>query len=95
MDRILYNHGAVADLSSSVGTSASSLQSIHDDIRHQTEAISEFFQGEAAAAFTENQLMMLSAFQDLIEVMSNHGTTIENVRASAEATDRMMGQGFS
>jgi WXG100 family type VII secretion target len=94
MDRILYDHGAVSGLSSTVGTSASSLQSIHDDIRNQTEAIAEFFQGEGATMFRENQLMMLSAFQDLIQVMSHHGSTIENVRSSAEATDKLIGQGF-
>ena len=95
MDRILYDHGAVNALSSTVGTSAMSLQSIHDDIRNQTEAIAEFFQGVAATAFRENQLMMLSAFQDLIEVMGKHGQTIENVRGSAENTDHLMGQGFA
>jgi len=94
MDRILYDHGAVNALSSTVGTSAMSLQSIHDDIRNQTEAIAEFFQGIAATAFRENQLMMLSALQDLIEVMGKHGHTIESVRGSAENTDHLMGQGF-
>ncbi|CAN5399342.1 N/A [soil metagenome] len=94
MDRILYNHGMVSALSSTVGTSAMSLQSIHDDVRNQTEAIAEFFQGEAATVFRENQMLMLSAFQDLIEVMSKHGQTIETVRNDADTADKTMSNFF-
>lgn len=90
MDQIRYDHGAVSALSSTVGSQASQLQSIHDDIRHQTEAIAEFFEGEAATTFRESQLQMLNGFQGLIEVMSKHGHTIEEVRAAAHGVDLSM-----
>lgn len=87
MDQIRYDHGAVSALSSTVGNQASSLQSIHDDVRNQTEAIAEFFEGEAATTFRESQLQMLNGFQGLIEVMNKHGHTIEEVRAAAHGVD--------
>ena len=90
MDQIKYAHGAVSAPSSTVNSQASQLQSIHADIRNQTEAIAEFFEGEAATTFRESQLMMLQGFQGLIEVMAKHGHTIEEVRASAHGTDLAM-----
>ncbi|MGB3485723.1 MAG: WXG100 family type VII secretion target [Mycobacterium sp.] len=86
-DRILYDHGTVSALSSTVGNQASTLQSIHDDIKNQTDAIAEFFQGQAATSFREQQLLMLNGFQGLIEVMLKHGHTIEEVRSAANAVD--------
>jgi WXG100 family type VII secretion target len=91
---ILYNHGEVASLASDVGASAQTLHGLHDEVKNQTDAIAEFFTGEAASAFRENQLMMLSGLQDLIQVMSSHGQAIGNANDSSISTDHQMAQGF-
>jgi WXG100 family type VII secretion target len=91
---ILYNLGEVAGLADNVGSSAQTLMSLHDEVKNQTDAVAEFFTGTAATAFRENQLMMLSGLQDLIDVMSNHGHAISSAGWSANSTDHQMAQGF-
>lgn len=91
---ILYNHGEVDGLANTVGQSAQTLHGLHDEVKNQTDAIAEFFTGTAAAAFRENQLLMLSGFQDLIEVMATHGQAISSANMSSISTDQQMAQGF-
>lgn len=92
--QILYNHGEVDALAQGVNSSAQMLHSIHDDVKNQTDAVAAFFTGEAATAFRQNQLLMLSGFQDLIQVMASHGNAIHGANTSAAATDQLMAQGF-
>lgn len=90
-DSITYNHGGVADFASDVGARSAQLAEIHDDVLQRTNAVAEFFQGTAATAFHEAQLLMLQGLQGLIETMNRHGQTISSVNASAHQTDVMMG----
>jgi WXG100 family type VII secretion target len=87
---ITYVHGEVDTLAANVGNYASVIHSHHEDMRNQTDAIAEFFAGDAATGFREAQLLMLSGLQDLIEVMSNHGQAIGNANMSAMNTDHMI-----
>lgn len=91
---ILYHHGEVAGLASDVGASAQTLLGLHDEVKNQTDAVAEFFTGEAASAFRENQLLMLNGLQDLIQVMSSHGHAIGGANDSSISTDHQMAQGF-
>lgn len=84
---ITYNHAGVSDLADQVGQRAAHLMEMHDDVQRRTNAVAEFFQGEAGKGFHEAQTMMLSGFEDLIAVVSRHGSTIEAVRASAHSAD--------
>lgn len=93
-DNITYNHGAVSDFASDVGSRSAQLMEIHDDILHRTNAIADFFQGAAAGSFHEAQLQMLQGLQGLIETMNRHGQTIGSVNESAHQTDMMMGNLF-
>lgn len=86
-DTITYNHAGVSELADTVGQRAGQLMHMHDDIEQRTNAVAEFFQGDAATSFHEAQTMMLSGFRDLIDIVSRHGSTIEMVRAQAAATD--------
>jgi WXG100 family type VII secretion target len=92
---ITYNHGGVADFASEVGTRAAQLMEIHDDIAQRTNAIADFFQGEAATAFHDAQMQMLKGLEGLIQTVSNHGQVINQTNDSAHQTDILMGQGFS
>jgi WXG100 family type VII secretion target len=94
MDQITYNHGMVSELASDVGQRAAQLMEMHDDIQQRTNAIAEFFEGKAGTAFHEAQMQMLQGFQSLIQTVSRHGTTIQNVNEGAAMTDSMMAQGF-
>jgi WXG100 family type VII secretion target len=89
-DSILYNHGEVDALANSVGGSAQVLSSIHDEIKNQTDVIAAFFSGEAHTGFHESQTLMLSGFQDLIQVMLQHGHTIGDANMTAHSTDMQM-----
>jgi len=91
---ITYNHGAVADFASDVGTRAAQLLEIHDDIQQRTNAIADFFEGQAATGFHEAQMQMLHGFEGLIQTVSQHGSTIQSVNEHAAMTDSMMAQGF-
>jgi WXG100 family type VII secretion target len=93
-DNITYNHGAVSDFASDVGSRSAQLMEIHDDILHRTNAIADFFQGSAATTFHEAQLQMLQGLQGLIHTMNQHGQTIGSVNESAHQTDMMMGNLF-
>jgi WXG100 family type VII secretion target len=84
---IQYDHGAVNDLGSGVGQQAATLMGLHDDIKHQTDQVGGFFQGQAHQAFYEAQIQMLKGFEGLIETVMQHGQTIHSVNASAHATD--------
>ncbi|MGH3958664.1 WXG100 family type VII secretion target [Mycobacterium sp.] len=84
---IQYDHGVVDDLGSGVGNQAAILLEHHDDIKHRTDQIAGFFQGQAHAAFYEAQIQMLRGFEGLIETVAQHGQTIHTVNASAHATD--------
>ncbi|MGH3968938.1 MAG: WXG100 family type VII secretion target [Mycobacterium sp.] len=84
---IQYDHGVVDDLASGVGQNAATLMEHHEDIRHRTDQIASFFQGQAHAAFYEAQIQMLRGFEGLIETVAQHGQTINTVNASAHATD--------
>jgi WXG100 family type VII secretion target len=94
MDQITYNHGMVSDLASGVGQNAAQLMEMHDDIQQRTNAIADFFEGQAGTAFHEAQMQMLRGFQGLIQTVSQHGTTIQNVNEGAAQTDALMAQGF-
>jgi WXG100 family type VII secretion target len=91
---ITYNHGGVADFASDVGARSAQLMQIHDDIAQRTNAIADFFQGAAAAAFHESQMQMLGGLKGLIHTMNKHGQTISSVNESAHQTDLMMGNLF-
>lgn len=91
---ITYNHGGVADFASDVGARSAQLMEIHDDIRHRTNAIADFFEGSAATSFHQAQTQMLHGLQGLIETMTQHGMTISAVNDSAHQTDVMMGNLF-
>jgi uncharacterized protein YukE len=93
-DNITYNHGAVADFASDVGSRAAQLMEIHDDIQQRTNAIADFFQGSAAASFHEAQMQMLNGLQGLIQTVSRHGQTISSVNEGAHATDMQMSNLF-
>ena len=41
----------------------------HDDIKHRTDQIAGYFQGQAHAAFYEAQIQMLKGFEGLIETV--------------------------
>ncbi|MFY9764005.1 MAG: WXG100 family type VII secretion target [Mycobacterium sp.] len=84
---IQYDHGVVDDLGSGVGNQAAILMEHHDDIKHRTDQIGGFFQGQAHAAFYEAQIQMLRGFEGLIETVAQHGQMIKTVNASAHATD--------
>ena len=94
MDQITYNHGMVSELASDVGQRAAQLMEMHDDVQQRTNAIAEFFEGKAGTAFHEAQMQMLLGFQSLIQTVSRHGTTIQNVNEGAAMTDSLMAQGF-
>lgn len=94
MSNITYNHGAVADFASDVGTRAAQLMEIHDDIQQRTNAIADFFQGSAAASFREAQAQMLHGLQGLIQTVNRHGQTIGSVNEGARATDLSMSNLF-
>lgn len=91
---ITYNHGAVADFASDVGARAAQLMDIHDDVQQRTNAIVEFFEGNAAAGFREAQSQMLRGLQGLIQTVSRHGQTISSVNEGAHATDLSMSNLF-
>ncbi|MCW1960432.1 MAG: WXG100 family type VII secretion target [Mycobacterium sp.] len=93
-DNITYNHGAVADFASDVGSRAAQLMEIHDDIQQRTNAIADFFQGSAASSFHEAQMQMLHGLQGLIQTVSRHGQTISSVNEGAHATDMQMSNLF-
>lgn len=93
-DNITYNHGAVADFASDVGSRAAQLMEIHDDIQQRTNAIADFFQGSAAASFHEAQMQMLNGLQGLIHTVNQHGQTISSVNESAHSTDMQMSNLF-
>ena len=93
-ENITYNHGAVADFASDVGTRSAQLMEIHDDIQQRTNAIADFFQGSAAASFHEAQMQMLHGLQGLIQTMNQHGQTISNVNEGAHQTDMTMSSLF-
>lgn len=93
-DNITYNHGAVADFASEVGSRSAQLMEIHDDVSQRTNAIADFFQGTAAGAFHDAQVQMLHGLQGLIDTMNRHGQTIGSVNDSAHQTDIMMGNLF-
>jgi uncharacterized protein YukE len=84
---IQYDHGVVDDLGSGIGNQAAILMEHHDDIKHRTDQIANFFQGQAHAAFYEAQIHMLRGFEGLIQTVSQHGATVKTVNASAHATD--------
>ncbi len=93
-DNITYNHGAVADFASDVGSRSAQLLEIHGDVQQRTNALADYFQGAAAAAFHQAQMQMLQGLQGLIDTMSRHGRTIGEVNDGAHQTDLMMGNLF-
>lgn len=93
-DHITYNHGAVADLTSSVVQSASQLSEIHDDIAQLTQALAEYFMGRGATAFFEAQAQALSGLDGLIQTVDRHGVTVGHVHQNAISTDALTEQGF-
>jgi uncharacterized protein YukE len=87
MGNIQYDHGAVADLASGVGNNAAILMEHHDDIKHRTDQVAGFFQGQAHTAFHEAQIQMLRGLEGLIETVAQHGQTINTVHNNAISTD--------
>jgi uncharacterized protein YukE len=87
MTEIVYNHGAVTGLASDVASQAGQLMEIHQDVHQLTQALADFFLGHGATAFFDAQRQMLSGLEDLIQIVSQHSHTINNVDANALATD--------
>lgn len=94
-DMITYNHGAVADLASNVGSSAGQLAEIHADIAQLTQALAEYFMGRGATSFFDAQQQALHGLEGLIQTVSQHGQTVTDVHQNAMNTDAMISQGFS
>lgn len=93
--QITYNHGAVADLASNVGSSARQLAEIHADVAQLTQALSEYFMGRGATSFFDAQQQALHGLEGLIQTVAQHGQTVTDVHQSAINTDALIGQGFS
>lgn len=93
--QITYNHGAVADLASTVGSSAGQLAEIHADIAQRTQALAEYFMGRGATSFFDAQQQALHGLDGLIQTVSRHGQTVTDVHESAMSTDALISQGFS
>ncbi len=91
---ITYVHGAIADLSSTVGNTAAQLMAIHDDVLNKTQALQDFFRGEAGTAFNARQIQILQGLQGLIEVVTTHGSKIMESTQLAHALDVNIGAGF-
>ncbi|AQT82224.1 hypothetical protein B1R94_27710 [Mycolicibacterium litorale] len=85
---ITYNHGAVSELAGDVGARAAQLMDIHDDLVRRTNAVADFFQGEAATAFNDAQMQMLKGLESLIETVARHGSVINNALEDAISTDQ-------
>jgi WXG100 family type VII secretion target len=92
--QITYNHGAVADLASNVGSSAGQLAEIHGDIAQLTQALAEYFMGRGATSFFDAQQQALHGLEGLIQTVSRHGQTVTDVHHNAINTDTLIGQGF-
>jgi uncharacterized protein YukE len=93
-DQITYNHAAVSGLSGDIATQAAQLMEIHDDVLHITQSLAEFFQGHGATAFFDAQQQMLHGLQDMIQTVSLHGHTVNNVHDAAIAADHNIGAFF-
>lgn len=93
--QITYNHGAVADLAGSVGSSASQLAEIHADIAQLTQALAEYFMGRGASSFFDAQQQALHGLEGLIQTVGRHGQTVTDVHQSAMNTDALISQGFT
>jgi len=91
---ITYVHGGVADLSSQVGTTAARLMEIHDDVLNKTQALQEFFEGEAGTAFHARQVQILKGLDALIQTVMTHGSKIMESSELAHALDVNIGAGF-
>lgn len=94
-DHIVYNHGAVMGFAGEVGSQAAQLMEIHSDVQHITQALGDFFQGHGATAFFDAQQQMLHGLEDLIQTVSRHAHTVQNVDEMARATDSQMGNLFT
>jgi WXG100 family type VII secretion target len=92
--QITYNHGAVADLASNVGTTAGQLAEIHADIAQRTQALAEYFMGRGASTFFDAQAQALHGLEGLIQTVSRHGQTVTDVHGSAINTDAQTSQFF-
>jgi uncharacterized protein YukE len=91
---ITYVHGAIGDLSAQVGTTAARLMEIHDDVLNKTQALQEFFEGEAGTAFNARQIQILKGLDGLIQVVMTHGSKIGESSELAHALDVNIGAGF-
>ncbi|WP_445162884.1 WXG100 family type VII secretion target [Mycobacterium sp. Dal123C01] len=90
-EQIVYNHAAVSGLTGDIATQAAQLMEIHDDVLHITQSLAEFFQGHGATAFFDAQQQMLHGLQDMIQTVSLHGHTVNNVHDNAINTDSQIG----
>jgi uncharacterized protein YukE len=91
---ITYVHGAIADLSSTVGNTAAQLMEIHDDVLSKTQALQDFFKGEAGTAFNARQTQILKGLDGLIQTVMTHGSKIMESTELAHALDVNIGAGF-
>lgn len=91
---ITYVHGGVADLAHSVGTTASQLMEIHDQVLDSTTKLQPFFEGEAGTAFTARQMQILRGLNALIETVTTHGSKIMESTELAHALDVNIAGGF-
>ena len=94
-DHIVYNHVAVIGFASEIGAQAAQLMEIHADVLHMTQALGDFFQGHGATAFFDAQQQMLHGLEGLIQTVSLHGHTVDNVHQDAIAADHQMGTFFA
>lgn len=94
-DNITYAFGGIADFASGVGTRAAQLMEIHDDIVQRTNAIADFFRGEAATAFHDAQMQMLRGLEGLTQTVSQHAHVVNQTAENAQVTDNLMSQGFT
>lgn len=90
MGDITYNPGVVGQFATDVGTTASQLSEIHQDVAQKTGALSEFFAGQGATGFFDAQQQMLTGLDGLNQTVAQHGSTVGHVLSSAISTDQSM-----
>jgi uncharacterized protein YukE len=86
-DRITYQLGTVAQLSSDVAASASQLEEIRGDIFNLTQALAEFFLGKGASTYFDAQQQALHGLDHKIQQILSHGGKIGDALETMVATD--------
>ncbi|MDQ1249412.1 MAG: hypothetical protein QG597_3787 [Actinomycetota bacterium] len=91
---IAWNYGDVGQHAATIGSSASSLEAVHQQILGDVNACADFWKSQGAGAYEQFVTELNRNFRTIFENLADHGTRVNRTLGDTEANDKAVGSSW-